>query len=175
MTLRIFGFLCILGLTHSCGAHAAEVTAAPCMAPKPQEHHKRHNAPLKAEPVQSCVTPPVPMCFRDPAPEPDIEPLPAPMVVPYYINTPVADDETGEGPYVETGYNLPISAGGFIGVVTVVPRTVTPRYPSPPRAQAPEIDPGAGLGAVTLLAGVLVIIRGRRDHTCSNRDCWCRK
>jgi hypothetical protein len=34
----------------------------------------------------------------------------------------------------------------------------------PPSAPAPEIDPGTGASALTLLSGVLLVIRGRRKR-----------
>lgn len=153
--IRLVTFALIIGCMHACGAHAATLTAAPCMVPKPHKHH----API---PVQSCVTPPVPMCFREPAP---VDELPMPGVYPYYISTPVIYDEGGEGVWI--GDETPtLSEPGFQVVgATFVPPTHRPTAiigPFPRRiSHAPEMDLNTSLAALTLLAGGICCIRGR--------------
>lgn len=165
----------------------AVVLAQPCMVPRPQEHHRHHKTLVSAPmPQQSCIVPPVPMCFREPAPEPDIEPLAAPLV--YYTVSQASDSPA---PAVEltqlTGYSLLI--GGEITSYSLSGGTVTgvtPRY-SPPilgsapwnpqpcgptecchgavcaPVKTPEIDPASAVGGLTLLSGLLTIIRSKRQ------------
>lgn len=172
MSIRVITFLIIIGTLHACGAHpvhAAELQAAPCLKPIPKQ--PRHHSHVAAVPVQSCATPPVPMCFREPAPEPDLLPIQPPLI--YYTTPPTADDDTPSAVPGPTMIGEPslyyVGGGGFIGTYalpTQAPIIIPPepRYPSPPRVShaAPEIDPGSAVSAALLLAGGLVVLRGRR-------------
>jgi hypothetical protein len=157
--------------------------AHPCMlpvkAPAKYKHHKAH-APLflpscvryspKYTPVApadlpDALTAPVAMCYR--APEPDPEPITLPQVVPYYVVAPATSDAMV--PYAPSldlgpaggGWVLVPGVGGPVGAPPPHRVPQLPRYPFP-RAQAPEIDAGGGLGACLLLGGCLAVIRGRR-------------
>jgi hypothetical protein len=127
--------------------------AAPCGIPKP--HHAHH----AAEPAQTCVAPVVPMCFRDPPPDVDLEPMP--NVRPYYINTPVIDDESGEGVWIETTYE--IGSIGGVETLTSTPGGYIPPTGTrvPPTARAPEISGQGAACALTLLLGSIAIAKGR--------------
>ena len=130
--------------------------AAPCGIP----HKHKHHAP---EPVQTCATPAVPMCFKQP--DPDIAPIDAPRVYPYYINTPIVDDESGDGVYIEQtqdlvpggimpGYYVLVGGGGE----TLPPQPLNPPRPLPP-ARAPEISGAGAAGALTLLFCAIAITK----------------
>ena len=124
--------------------------AAPCGIP----HKHKHHAP---EPVQTCATPAVPMCFKQP--DPDIAPIDAPSVYPYYINTPVIDDESGEGVWIETTYTL-----GSIGSAETFTSSSGGGIPpigsgSTPTARAPEISGAGAAGALTLLFCTIAITK----------------
>ena len=124
--------------------------AAPCGIP----HKHKHHAP---EPVQTCATPAVPMCFKQP--DPDIAPIDAPSVYPYYINTPVIDDESGEGVWIETTYTLG-SIGSMETFTSSSGGSIPPTGPgSTPAARAPEISGAGAAGALTLLLGGLACLR----------------
>jgi hypothetical protein len=126
---------------------ALTLAIAPCGIP-PKAHHRK---PVLA---QTCVAPQVPMCFRDPAPEPDIAPMPD--VLPYYINTPVADDGTqGEGPYIDTSQIITPAPTGYSYPPAPVPRSPTPHA-------APELGATQACGALTLLLGSIAMLKGRR-------------
>ena len=124
--------------------------AAPCGIPK-QPHHHSH---IAAEPVQTCAAPPVPMCFRDLP----IDPIEI-GVYPYYIDTPVADDESGEGVWIETTYTL-----GSIGSMETFTSSSGGSIPptgsgSTPTARAPELSGAGAAGALTLLFCAIAITK----------------
>lgn len=173
----------MLAFTLAVALAQAPITAQPCMAPVVR--HKRHHK-LPAAPLQSCVVPPVAMCFRDPAPDPDLEPIsqvvphyvPAGTtdIVPYEVPPPVVQDcSSGDCYPPATWSTAPLDGIAIYGTVwapdpgmPISPHLPPPdgRFPPPTgwhgQGAAPELDAGMGLGAVTLLAGTLVVLRARR-------------
>jgi hypothetical protein len=131
--------------------------AVPCGIPK--LHHAHH----KAEPVQTCAAPIVPMCFREPSPDPSVEPMPT--VLPYYITTPVQDDESGEGAYIEqTNFSYSsIEPGAYVPFGEGTGGIVPPIGPHiPPTARAPEINGQGAAAALTLLLASIAIAKGKK-------------
>ena len=94
------------------------------------------------------------MCFRDPP----IDPIEI-GVYPYYIDTPVADDESGEGVWIETTYTL-----GSIGSMETFTSSSGGSIPpigsgSTPAARAPELSGAGAAGALTLLFCAIAITK----------------
>lgn len=140
----------------------ALAVAVNCVQAPPHKPHHKTVVPVQSCAVQPPLTPPadpdelapivvhvyyplIGMCYQDTP----IEQVPTAAVVP--------PDTLGPGAWFPTG-------SGFI-VQTVPPalepRVVQPRIVGAPH-KAPEIDTGPGLGAVTLLFGLLAVMRGRR-------------
>lgn len=146
-------------------ARAADVTGS-CPKPLPVVRHKHHAHPL---PLCTCVADPPARIIQLPAPEPDIEAIPL-SVYPYYV--PLAFDAPDVAPDTEYAgnywYDEPVqvwSAGGRQTITTVTTgqgfrRSVGP--PLPRDVRAPEIDATSAGAALTLLAGALAVLRGRR-------------
>lgn len=166
--------LCVVAF----GAWAVQVTDVPRAptfdapvigsCPKPAAvivHHKHHAKPV---PLCTCVAD-APRTIMLPAPEPDIELIPL-SVYPYYTVISFSDDPTPEPEYAGNyWYDEPVqvwSAGGRQTITTVTAgrgfrRTVGPSLPRDVRA--PEIDATSANAALTLLAGALAVLRGRRS------------
>ena len=100
--------------------------------PKPV-HHKHH----ATAPIASCVIP-EPRTVLLQAPIDDLQPIGLTPLTKYTLIEHDAPAATCE---YNTAWNVP---GGNI------------------RAQAPELDPGTGIGALVLLAGGICVIRGKR-------------
>lgn len=150
----------------------AAALAQPCMIPKAHHH--------KVKPIATCIAPHIIMF----TPEPDIEPIPLPLVVTKFVtplaSIPVAPTydcdypnycDSIEWDYAAGGY----FAGGYVaaigtnaptvtGIEPIEPGTPTrPIYPVPPMGRAPEIDAASGGSMVTLLIGLLVVIRSGKS------------
>lgn len=158
----------------------AAVLAQPCLLP--QAHHHK---PL---PVASCVAP-LPAALVQSEPEPvefavyryyDTPGMCYQVDVPAAPTGLVVTENPTEGyyyGYYAPGLSIPIP-GGILVITGQPPAAVPPQDPpyTPPGVvvgtgplppptmvtKAPEIDAGSGLMAVTLLAGTLVVLRGRR-------------
>lgn len=155
----------------------AAALAQPCMIPKTHHRHKI------VKPIATCVAPHVIMFTM---PEPDIEPIPLPIVVTKFV-TPLASvaptyecdypnycdsiewDYAAGGYFAGPGYvaAIGISAPTITGIEPREPGTpARPIYPVPPMGRAPEIDAGSGGSMVTLLIGLLAVIRsGNRTQS----------
>ena len=117
--------------------------ALPCLAPI-TVHHKHHTL----APIQSCATPV--MCFRDP---PEVDTLILPEVVARYV-------WVGSLPVAGEGYSSGIGEYGLFEPTDFAIGGAFMSYSVPAR-QTPEIDPSGIAGSVTLLAGLLAVVRGR--------------
>jgi hypothetical protein len=122
---------------------AAVLGSCPKPLPVPL-HHKRH----KAVPALQCT------CVDEPPrtiwltpPEPDIEPIPL-SVYPYYIS--MAWDNSPDEPNYAGNYWVDDYApiGGYA--------------PGKLAVRAPEIDASSSGAALTLLCGMLAVLRGGR-------------
>lgn len=116
-------------------AHGAEVTAAPCMT-KP--HHKH----VSAAPVQSCITPPPCLVV---APEP-LEPA---IATPHTLYRIIEITAPAEPAMTTADFWLDMPSG-LSSVAHAMP--------------APEVGLGSAPGALTLLSGLLLVIRSGRKH-----------
>lgn len=147
-------------------------------APPRKPHHKA------IVPVQSCAAP-VPYMLQ---PEPDAL-GPITVYVRYPMIEMCYQDAPPLSPYMPSAASVPDMPDtawnpGFGGIVPYAasipwgesvpvdsappPLVVPPWQPTAPRIiaspphQAPEIDPASGFAAVTLLAGALAVMRGRK-------------
>ena len=101
--------------------------------PKPV-HHKHH----ATAPIASCVIP-EPRTVLLQAPIDDLQPIGLAPLTKYTL---IEHDALPGACEYNTAWNM--LTGGKI------------------RAQAPELDPGTGIGALVLLAGGICVIRGKR-------------
>lgn len=147
-------------------ASAADVGGS-CPKPLPAivKHHKKHVA---AVPLCTCVSD-APRTIMLPAPEPDIDAIPL-SVYPYYTiisandEPPAATFEDWEPGYygyygwaagIGTSHTTTTTGQGFR-------RSVGP--PTPRVQRTPEIGADSAGAALTLLAGALAVMRGRRSQ-----------
>lgn len=143
----------------------AVALAQPCMIPKAHHHHK------VVKPLTTCITPRA-IIFT--APEPDIEPIPVPLVVTKFVVPLAVNAAPLDCDMCDMGWGY--SSGGYYGVVgggaspsTPPTRSIEPKPSTPtrplyvsypvPTPRAPEIDGGSAPVEITLLAGLLVVIR----------------
>lgn len=147
--------------------HVTPDIGGSCPKPLPAivKHHKKHVA---AVPLCTCV-PDAPRTIMLTAPEPDIDAIPL-SVYPYYTiisandEPPAATFEDWEPGYygyygwatgIGTSHTTMTAGQGFR-------RSVGP--PTPRVQQTPEIGADSAGAALTLLAGALAVMRGRRSN-----------
>jgi hypothetical protein len=121
----------------------------------PHKHHKH-----KPVPETSCgCLEAYPRTIVLPAPEPDIEPINL-GVYRYYTVISFNDTEYAwyDEPWPYDGYASPPQYG--VTLIGGGGRVPTPR-------QTPEIDPSGAAAGLTLLAGALLVMRGRRLQSTS--------
>lgn len=145
----------------------------------PPKHHQKH-----VPPVACTVAPPLPAILR---PEPD-ELAPIAIYVHYQLIGMCFEEIPLIGMPIEApphpnvpeppGWLMPIGVGGgyilIWGVPTTTPaplpvvappRTLVPYIPRSTPTKAPEISSDGMVGALTLLAGIMAVLRGRHDFT----------
>jgi len=143
-----------LALIVACGLLGATAVAAPDTLP-------RETCVPEAPPSgwvnkvfglpQTCVEPAAekPPVAKPPAVKPPVEKPPvgkSPVVKPPVVTPPVVTPPVVTPPVVKS------------------PVAVLPVVQAPGHVQAPEIDPAATVGALTLLLGGLLVLRGRRTR-----------
>jgi len=148
-----------LALIVACGLLGATAVAAPDTLP-------RETCVPEAPPSgwvnkvfglpQTCVEPAAekPPVAKPPAVKPPVEKPPvgkSPVVTPPVVKPPVVTPPVVKPPVVTPP-------------VVKSPVAVLPVVQAPGHVQAPEIDPAATVGALTLLLGGLLVLRGRRTR-----------
>ena len=153
-----------LALIVACGLLGATAVAAPDTLP-------RETCVPEAPPSgwvnkvfglpQTCVEPAAekPPVAKPPAVKPPVEKPPvgkSPVVTPPVVKPPVVTPPVVTPPVVKPPVVTP--------PVVKSPVAVLPVVQAPGHVQAPEIDPAATVGALTLLLGGLLVLRGRRTR-----------
>jgi len=130
----------VFGLPQTCVEPAAE---KPPVAKPPAVKPPVEKPPVGKSPV---VTPPV---VKPPVVTPPV--VKPPVVTPPVVKPPVVKPPVVKPPVVTPP-------------VVKSPVAVLPVVQAPGHVQAPEIDPAATVGALTLLLGGLLVLRGRRTR-----------
>ena len=158
-----------LALIVACGLLGATAVAAPDTLP-------RETCVPEAPPSgwvnkvfglpQTCVEPAAekPPVAKPPAVKPPVEKPPvgkSPVVTPPVVKPPVVTPPVVKPPVVKPPVVKPPVV---TPPVVKSPVAVLPVVQAPGHVQAPEIDPAATVGALTLLLGGLLVLRGRRTR-----------
>ena len=158
-----------LALIVACGLLGATAVAAPDTLP-------RETCVPEAPPSgwvnkvfglpQTCVEPAAekPPVAKPPAVKPPVEKPPvgkSPVVTPPVVKPPVVKPPVVKPPVVTPPVVTPPVV---TPPVVKSPVAVLPVVQAPGHVQAPEIDPAATVGALTLLLGGLLVLRGRRTR-----------